>query len=144
MRSAAAASPSLQVGPVPVPVGAPEHLAGRKPQYAGAAASAEEDGGSPSPGPDGLKWGEGCAAERPLRRFTWSRSPAARSVSTAEHRGSVLMEHGTRNGPVPEPAGSPLRLKSGSGFRCGCCRGTSGSAGVLQTEQNQVRSGSAE
>ncbi|XP_008400671.1 uncharacterized protein LOC103460342 [Poecilia reticulata] len=75
MRAAAAASPGLRVAPVPVPVpvpvGAPEHLAGRKPQYAGAAASAEEDGGSPSPGPDGLK----C----PLRRFTWSRSPAARS-----------------------------------------------------------------
>lgn len=141
MRAAAAASPGVQVGPVPVPVpvGAPEHLAGRKPQYAGAAASAEEDGGSPSPGPDGLKWGEGCAAECPLRRFTWSRS-----VSTAEHGGSVLMEHGTRNGQLPEPAGSPLQLKSGSGFRCGCCRGTSRSAGVLQTEQNQVRSGSAE
>ncbi|XP_043994366.1 plectin a isoform X4 [Gambusia affinis] len=74
MRAAAAASPGVQVGPVPVPVGAPEHLAGRKPQYAGAAASAEEDGGSSSPGPDGLKWGEGCAAECPLRRFTWSRS----------------------------------------------------------------------
>ncbi|XP_016522192.1 uncharacterized protein LOC107834810 [Poecilia formosa] len=110
MRAAAAASPSLQVGPVPVPFGAPEHLAGRKPQYAGAAASAEEDGGSPSPGPDGLKWGEGCAAERPLRRFTWSRSPAERS--NMDDGATVA----TRRRPLVRAASEDSDSTSG-----GCC-----------------------
>ncbi|MEQ2275591.1 hypothetical protein XENORESO_005894, partial [Xenotaenia resolanae] len=70
MWAAGADSSALQSGSVPV--GPPESLAGRKLQDAGAAPSAEEDGGSPSPG--GLKWGEGSAADRPLRRFTWSQT----------------------------------------------------------------------
>ncbi|MEQ2280711.1 hypothetical protein AMECASPLE_022725 [Ameca splendens] len=70
MWAAGADSSALQSGSVPV--GPPERLAGRKLQDAGAAPSAEEDGGSPSPG--GLKWGEGSAADGPLRRFTWSQT----------------------------------------------------------------------
>lgn len=85
MRAAAADSPGLQGGPVPL--GAPERLAGRKLQDAGAVPSAEEDGGGPGSGPVpvGAKWEESCAAARPLRRFTWSQNPAAFSVSTPEH-----------------------------------------------------------
>ncbi|KAM4550072.1 plectin a isoform 5-T6 [Fundulus diaphanus] len=66
-----------------VPVGPAEHPGGGRLQDAGAAPSAAEHGGSPSPG--GLTRGEGSAADRPLRRFTWSQQGrSAAAVSNME------------------------------------------------------------
>lgn len=88
MRAAAAEASGPQSGSVRV--AAPEHP-GRKPQ------DAEEDAGSSSS--DGLRWSEGSAAERPLRRFTWSQQPG---------RTSGAFSVSNDAGPVPSRWTEPL------------------------------------